>query len=1350
MKKKSRQKIFYALAMVASTFLSEGAQAKIHPKAFKNITRYFKKGMEFYSPVLGEAALESGLIYDLRFYGNFESAVTEGKRVYIKDKSADPLWTLEKSLFPSPAGHLQVETQAASSFGKLASPKSVALLLNYAKDIRVGKLITSKDETKLREALLASFVKSNVPRKDQIAAIRPILKGIQESIQREGSHASFYPEHMTEQVITAFFCEKFNDQNDIWKLIAELDDDIVDHSIPLPTKEDFLTTEDFPIIAQKKEAYTFEDVYALANAEAFTSLTPYKSGAPLLSNGSTSFYDRSKNEILQGPTFSDCAEMSMRHVLNLLLFDPETREFDLTAIKAYVAEHSPDNPYFKNFVTFIEHQKPDQANNGDIVMRSLFNTVVGDLNTLDDPLKVSYVKDTNEVKSGFINIIKIFQKVFGLEVKELPVGDFAVRKYWLEESLKTLFTALSPTKAYTMNLYKLEEEKNGEISGDLAIRVKSTKTDEDLFSFIFYSNFGKNHSNITDLQTLKKMGVQYYTEALKTHPTSIHKNTVEESLWLLSPEVKDRALQQPFYALFNTFLADNVSKINFLRTFNENYESWKAQMTGEHLLALKRILQNILDGISWDDPFVLRRASPVVVDLSQKEELRETLHNVKKLDLSKSFLKKMSFEVFAGLEELSMADAKSLEEISLNGLTHLTMLDLSNSAVKKIEELDILSNLEGLDLSGTGNLEEISLKGLNSLTYLNFNDSVVRQIDGLEKLSNLEDLDISGTVNLEQQISLKDFNHLKRLNFSKSSIKNIILDNLSPLENLDISGTRNLEEVSFNRLAHLKKLSLNGSAVKRLEGLDTLTSLEELNLSQMFQLEEFSLKDLKFLKDLFLWDSGVKRIALDNLPSLENFEPNDVFEEVYLKGVTALKNLFLSRSTLKKVALDTLSSLETLNLSYTESLEEVSLKGLSSLKKLNLSVSNVKRLEGLEMLSSLEELDLSRTKNLEELYLNNLSNLKKISMENTGFKKVSLETLSSLEELNLWLTQNLEELSLKDLTKLKKLSLEGSGVKNVVLDNLSSLEELNLWKTQNLEELSLRNLSNLRGLSLMNSNIRTASLNNLSSLEWLDLDRTKNLEEVSLINLPQLKKLYLWDTGLKKMTLNALPSLEELELTHAKNLEEVSLKDLTNLKKLTMAGVEFKEMAHLNSFSSLEVLYLKQMKNVEEVSLKNLTHLNALILEDTSSKKIALESLPNFRALVLAQMPNLEEIDLKDLVSLKSLSLSFSSARKVTLDTLSNLEELQLSFTNNLDKLSFKGHCDQLKTINLSYSNVRRLSGLNFLNTVEVLDLSSAKNMTELEFTEDHKQLKIKLKGSGIMRGNIRGIEHLDEANIVW
>src|SRR3990167_3857209 len=111
MKKKSRQKFLYALAMIASSFLSEGAQAKIHPKAFKNITRYFKKGMEFYSPVLGEAALESGLIYDLRFYGNFESAVTEGKRVYIKDKSTDPLWTLEKSLFPSPAGHLQVETQ---------------------------------------------------------------------------------------------------------------------------------------------------------------------------------------------------------------------------------------------------------------------------------------------------------------------------------------------------------------------------------------------------------------------------------------------------------------------------------------------------------------------------------------------------------------------------------------------------------------------------------------------------------------------------------------------------------------------------------------------------------------------------------------------------------------------------------------------------------------------------------------------------------------------------------------------------------------------------------------------------------------------------------------------------------------------------------------------------------------------------------------------------------------------------------------------------------------------------------------------------------------------------------------
>ena len=66
------RKYFYSLATLVTLMVPQESMAKISPKAFKGITKYFNDGQEYYSPVLGEAALESGLIYNLRFYRNFD------------------------------------------------------------------------------------------------------------------------------------------------------------------------------------------------------------------------------------------------------------------------------------------------------------------------------------------------------------------------------------------------------------------------------------------------------------------------------------------------------------------------------------------------------------------------------------------------------------------------------------------------------------------------------------------------------------------------------------------------------------------------------------------------------------------------------------------------------------------------------------------------------------------------------------------------------------------------------------------------------------------------------------------------------------------------------------------------------------------------------------------------------------------------------------------------------------------------------------------------------------------------------------------------------------------------------
>ena len=115
------RKIFYVLAALALAILSQEAYANITLKAFKGVTKCFKKGKEFYSPTLGKAGLESHLIDIYRFYGNYTAGRDEhGTPQHITDKSnGDPTWDLVRIFFPSPAGHLSAESTRKPTLEKM-------------------------------------------------------------------------------------------------------------------------------------------------------------------------------------------------------------------------------------------------------------------------------------------------------------------------------------------------------------------------------------------------------------------------------------------------------------------------------------------------------------------------------------------------------------------------------------------------------------------------------------------------------------------------------------------------------------------------------------------------------------------------------------------------------------------------------------------------------------------------------------------------------------------------------------------------------------------------------------------------------------------------------------------------------------------------------------------------------------------------------------------------------------------------------------------------------------------------------------------------------------------------------
>ena len=164
-----------------------------------------------------------------------------------------------------------------------------------------------------------------------------------------------------------------------------------------------------------------------------------------------------------------------------------------------------------------------------------------------------------------------------------------------------------------------------------------------------------------------------------------------------------------------------------------------------------------------------------------------------------------------------------------------------------------------------------------------------------------------------------------------------------------------------------------------------------------------------------------------------------------------------------------------------------------------------------------------------------------------------------------------------------------------------------------------------------------------------------------------------------------------------------------------------------------------------------MTLLKALYLHDSGVKTLKMQNLSNLETLILSTTRYLEEISLENMPHLKNLDLAFSDVKTLKgLNTLSSLEELDLSYTSKLEEVSLE-NLTQLKNLNLSGYTFKTIKGLNTLSKLETLELENASYLQSLEFTEDMKDLKIKLTNSGIKnKAQIKGFEHLDENKITW
>lgn len=407
--------------------------AEIPSVYFKDITQLFQD--RHYSPLIGRAALDSGLIYNLRHFGKFVPAYLEnGQRDYARDKPLDTTMELLLKFFPSPAGPLSPTSEAQDNYGKYATIQDIADMLNFAKKMRSliendfhsspletlignieGKqpqnvmdiynefqqlgLLTRLIDQSIRTEYNSQNTGINIRTYNSLKETTPVgpFKEWLKTMHAQLSSSTLYPQYTTEMIILSFFVHRFNSQNDLNILLSLLGSNIVYAHAQLNPHN--IWTKEAILAQTNQEDEDFLYITSYYDWDTFPPI-PYKEGTDPINNGNCFFisYNRGLKELnLTDDTFPDCHETALRHFLNIMFYN--------SILKIFQIPDKIKNVAMRNFYTL---QTPLHVNDGSSEMRGQWNLVVGGIPSIRYDYDFANEKH-NGLSPGFCNFIKVLR-----------------------------------------------------------------------------------------------------------------------------------------------------------------------------------------------------------------------------------------------------------------------------------------------------------------------------------------------------------------------------------------------------------------------------------------------------------------------------------------------------------------------------------------------------------------------------------------------------------------------------------------------------------------------------------------------------------------------------------------------------------------------------------------------------------------------------------------------------------------------------------------------------------------------------------------------------------------------------
>ncbi|MBS1988509.1 leucine-rich repeat domain-containing protein [Candidatus Dependentiae bacterium] len=796
---------------------------------------------------------------------------SQGRRLYIQDKALknDPFVELAILLFPSPAGQLTAMTSHGQNIGAQLTVYDIAAMLNFCARIRAA-ICTMKANKGLKGNQLGKKIKRafahlcealdiannrnlrkeikkhkklylyanntletyfkwlKIPDRflNDIPHAQVLLKLLYRCIEIEerddrrqvfrenpNKHKcfdfycdnSFYPKYTPEMLLNAFFCLKFGSE-EIQTLIQNLDEQLVDHQAMF--EYGLIDQGNLEDAAKKSpDQATLDDLWVIQNRDLIDAVIPYARQCVPVNNGLACGYDRVNNQLLENRTYPDCTETTIRHLCNLVLYNKQTKHWDVE----HALKKISDVQTYDNLEAFYQIQKPEQANSGEAAVRNAWSKVVNNLdgniryNKKFLPPSIKNDNDhDNEISSGLVNIMRLLNIVFELGLESEPVYhndnqyEQAVTQ-WATSGLETFFKTLAPEKQnvaiqiYNVATYTAADHRK-DCSAIITVQVEQ--------DFKFVMSISSGHAQFDSITTLVQVSQDKIASCAQQHDHRLQYSG--EQILLLNAATKDYATT-PLHKLFSINVIDSAAIITMLKQLH-------LMLVSNHITDARAalILQNALQRFLWQDLQMSRNIQTILSDLFslRNNEIRAVLSKEVKVIGGNKWLNNCFNNNFNN----NFSDL-------LKFFTALESIDLSWSGIKSIQISGTCPNLKKLDLSHTPNIESLTLSGsFNALESIDLSWSGIKALEISGTCSNLKNLNLRSTQNLKSVTLSSSLNALASIYLSYSRIKALEISGTCPnLKQLYLDKTQNLESLTLSgSLNALEKITLWGSEITEL------------------------------------------------------------------------------------------------------------------------------------------------------------------------------------------------------------------------------------------------------------------------------------------------------------------------------------------------------------------------------------------------------------------------------------------------------------------------------------------------------------------------------------------------------